>query len=182
MSKKLYEYQLNKVNPFLEDTVSHVEKGDKMIFFGDKKGDMMIGQDGTVKGHNIFAKRTEVDRAQFTKIFTSHLSSWFQMSKTGLRIFAFIANNLKPNSDFFIFSYEDCMEYTGYKTKKSIADGIKELIENNFIARGANSYMYYINPTIFFNGNRISFLEQYEIKEAIEAKKEEQLKIEIKND
>jgi hypothetical protein len=56
------------------------------------------------------------------------------------------------------------MNHTGYKSKKTIFTGLSELLENKFIARGNHPYKYFINPTIFFNGDRITFLKQYEIE------------------
>lgn len=176
--KKLYEYKLNKVNPFLDETIQHVEKGEKTIFMGSKKSEMLINATtGEVEGSSLFAKRIKVDKAQFAKIYVNNLASWFDLSKTGIRIFAYIVNTLKPNRDSFMMSYDDCMEYTGYKSKKSISDGVKELIDNSFIARGENQYIFFINPTVFFNGNRVSFLRQYEIVEENILKEEERKKL-----
>jgi hypothetical protein len=44
-------------------------------------------------------------------------------------------------------------------------------MENKFIARGPNPYKYYINPTIFFNGDRLTFIEQYELEKTTEQKR-----------
>jgi hypothetical protein len=46
-------------------------------------------------------------------------------------------------------------------------------VDNHFIARGPNPFVYYINPTIFFNGDRLTFVEQYEL----EKKEENSLEI-----
>jgi hypothetical protein len=64
------------------------------------------------------------------------------------------------------------MEYTGYNAKKTILNALSELLENKFIARGSNPYHYFINPTIFFNGDRLIFLEQYEVAGKEKIKKE----------
>lgn len=164
MTKLLYEYGYNKVNPFLEDTLQHIEKGEKLVLVGTSN-EMLIDKDtGEVKSHTVFAKRHKIDKAEFAKLYTSNLAAFFDLSRAGIKVFAYVVKVLKPNKDFFIFSYEDCSEYTGYKSKKSITDGIKELIENKFIARGQNPYVYFINPTIFFNGNRITFLHSFDVK------------------
>lgn len=171
MSKKLYQYSLNKVNPFLDETLHHVEKGKKLILLGTTKDVFIDGESGETVASSVFAKKIEIDKAQFAKIYVNSLASWFELSKTGIRVFAYIVSTLKPDSDTFILDYESCKEYTGYKSKSSIACGIKELIENKFIARGQNQYIYFINPTIFFNGNRITFLQQYVLKNENEKQK-----------
>jgi len=167
---KLYEYKLNTVNPFLSDTVNHIERGEKVIMMGNKDADMMINKDGDIQAHSLFAKKIKIDKAQFAKIYLGSLAAWFELSKTGIRMFTYIVQTIKPNQDSFMLHYAKCMEQTGYKSKKSISNGLKELIENKFIARGENQYIYFINPTIFFNGDRITFLEQYEIKKELQSK------------
>ena len=169
---KLYEYKLNTENPFLNETAYHIERGEKVILMGNKDKDLMIDKEtGDVQAHSVFAKRVKIDKAQFAKIYLGSLAAWFDLSKTGIRMFTYIVQMLKPNSDTFMLNYKKCMEQTGYKSKKSITSGLKELIENKFIARGENQYIYFINPTIFFNGDRITFLERYEIKKEKEQKK-----------
>ena len=163
--KKLDEYKFNTTNPFLEETAYHVEKGEKVILMGNRDNDLMVDKEGNVKAHSVFAKRVKIDKAQFAKIYIGSLQSWFDLSKPSIRIFTYIIENLKPNKDYFMFDYEECMEHTKYKSKQSIVTGMRELMENKFIARGKKRYLYYINPTIFFNGDRFTFLKQYELKE-----------------
>ena len=57
------------------------------------------------------------------------------------------------------------MKYTNYKSKNSILSGLSELLENRFIARGSNPYKYYLNPTIFFNGDRLTLVKHFEVDE-----------------
>ena len=50
---------------------------------------------------------------------------------------------------------EDILQYTGYKTRANIYNGIINLLENGMLFRKTGSGSYYININIFFNGNRI---------------------------
>jgi len=162
--KKVTKYEMNKVNPFLPETVTHVEKGEKIILMSSKNPDMIVNAEGEVKGHAIFAKRQKIDRAQFAKFYISSLTAFYDLEKSGIKVLSYILKILKPNADSFDFDFEDCMNHTGYKSKKTIFTGLSELLENKFIARGNHPYKYYINPTIFFNGDRITFLKQYEVE------------------
>lgn len=155
----------------MSDTVQHVEKGEKTLLFGQKNPDLIIDSDSQVKGHSLFARKVQVDKAKFMKVFMTGLSNWFDLSKAGIKVFAYIANQVEPNRDTFIFDIEDCRSFTGYKADKMIYGGLAELAENRFIARGSAFNIYYINPTIFFNGDRLTFIEQYEV--ATETKKVE---------
>ncbi len=162
--KKIGDYSLNKANPFLDDTVQHIEKGEKTLLFGQKNPDLIVDNDGSVKGHSLFARKVTVDKAKFMKVFMTGLSNWFDLSKAGIKVFAYVANQIEPNRDTFMFSLERCKGFTGYKSDKMIFSGLAELAENKFIARGENPFIYYINPTVFFNGDRLTFVEQYELE------------------
>ena len=162
---KVSKYQMNKKNPFIDETIHHVDKGEKVILMGTKSNDLLIDKEtGEIKAHSVFAKRIKVDKAQFRKVYVNSLAAWFELSKTGLKVLGYIMSVLKPNYDSFDFDFEDCMEYTKYKSKNSVISGLSELLENRFIARGANPYKYFVNPTIFFNGDRLTFLRHYELK------------------
>lgn len=163
--KKLSDHPFNKVNPFLQETLHHIEKGERKLFFSDSKADLLIDHHGAVKGHSLFARKQEVDKAQFTKIFKTSLSNWFDLSKAAMRVFAYIAETLVKNQDSFEFDLEKCKLFTKYSATNSILSGLAELIDNQFIARGNHPYKYFINSAVFFNGNRLTLVEQYELVE-----------------
>ncbi|MDZ5447978.1 hypothetical protein U2F26_35735, partial [Micromonospora sp. 4G57] len=116
--KKIGDYSLNKANPFLDDTVQHIEKGEKTLLFGQKNPDLIVDNDGSVKGHSLFARKVTVDKAKFMKVFMTGLSNWFDLSKAGIKVFAYVANQIEPNRDTFMFSLERCKNFTGYKSDK----------------------------------------------------------------
>jgi hypothetical protein len=165
---KLTGYESNRVSPFLDDTLQHIEKGEKTLLFGQKNPDLIIDSNSQVKGHSLFARKVTVDKAKFMKVFMTGLTNWFDLSKAGIKVFAYVANQVQPNRDTFIFDLDDCKEFTGYSAKNSILSGLAELVENKFIARGPAFNIYYINPTVFFNGDRLTFVEQYELEKTTE--------------
>jgi hypothetical protein len=95
----------------------------------------------------------------------------YDMSKAGIKVFTYILSILKPNKDSFDFDYEDCMNFTNYSSKKTVLTGLTELLENQFIARGGNPYKYFINPTMFFNGDRVAFMKEYMVSDSPEGDK-----------
>ena len=63
--------------------------------------------------------------------------------------------------DYVLFDYNDCMKFCGYKTNGSVYDGLFNLIKTGIIAKSKKSYVLFINPTVVFNGNRITFINTY---------------------
>lgn len=160
---KLTQYSTNDENPFLDDTIQHIEKGDRVMIYSGKSPDVIVNSDGEVTGSVVMARRIKVDKAQFTKVYRTGLANWYDLSKSAIRVFAYVVEVLKPNRDSIDFDLDKCKKFTGYTSKNTITNALSELIGNKFLARGSNPYKYYINPTIFFNGSRITFIEQIDL-------------------
>lgn len=162
---KVTSHEVNKQNPFIDDLLE-VKVSDRKRIIAGKNPNYVINSDtGEITGTQVFAVSEKVDKEKFTKIYKQGLVGMFGLSKAGIKVFSFIASIVKPNKDEVIFDAEECKEFTGYKTHQPIMTGLSELISNNFIARSERHYKYYINPTMFFNGNRVAFIKMYHIEE-----------------
>lgn len=162
---KLREFERHKENPFVEEAVDNikVKKRTQMITPTTKNAvHYMVNSDtGEVDGYSAFLKVVEVDEERFAKLFLAELGALWDLSKPAIRVFTYITGILKPHSDKFIFTFDECMEYTGYKSHNSITKGLAELIEQGIIARTTRHFEYFINPMIVFNGSRVTFAKTY---------------------
>ncbi|RZK31742.1 MAG: hypothetical protein EOO61_17670 [Hymenobacter sp.] len=86
-------------------------------------------------------------------------------------------HKMRPKSDKIEFLPDECLEHTKYKSVKQIYDGLASLLECKIIARGYNEYTYFINPLVFFNGDRVSFVRTYVKKKKGKAGDPQQLPI-----
>lgn len=164
--KNLTSYEKNRENPFVKQAVEQVQNNivKKYRTAGNTSQKAIlkaIDSENNVIGHTQFVKQIEVDEEKFTKIYLSQFSSFFDLKPQAIKVFGYIMNNLFKDKDYFYFDREECAEYTGYKSEKSIYIGLANLIENEIIARGKNDTTYYINPMVFFNGDRITFAKTY---------------------
>lgn len=161
------KFKRNDENPFLKLAVEQVNNNlVKKFKTASNTGESAILQaidekTGEVLGHTSFIRQIEVDEDKFAKIYLSQFSAFFELKSTGLRVFGYIINNLMPNKDYFFFDMEECINYTGYKSNKSPYIGLAELLSKGLIARSKSEVKYYINPMLFFNGNRITFAKTY---------------------
>lgn len=163
---KLRDYPMNTENPFKEGVINVVNeaKGIRKIFATGKNADAILdGETGELKGHAVFAKRYEIDKTKFAKLYISEMSSFMDLTKTGLRVLFYVLAKMPQDRDFILFDIEEAMKITGYKTEKSVFTGIGELLECRFLARSNKTYLYYINPQIAFNGNRMTLVRDYTI-------------------
>lgn len=166
-STGLTEFQLNKENPFLKQAVEQVQnsivKKYKTATKTDQKAILQAydPNSGEVLGHTQFIRQIEVDEDQFAKLYLSNFSAFFDLKPQAIKVFGYILNQLIPNKDEFIFLTDECLEYTQYKSSTSVRIGLTSLLENEIIARGRADNLYFINPMVAFNGNRITFAKTY---------------------
>jgi intergrase/recombinase len=163
---QLSEYQLNKENPFLKQAVEQVQKNVVKKYktasrTGEKAILRAVDDNGEILGHTQFIRQIEVDEEQFAKFYLSNFSAFFDLKPQAIKVFGYILTQLIPNKDEFIFILDECLEYTGYKAKSSVFIGLGSLVANEIIARGRAENLYFINPMVAFNGNRITFAKTY---------------------
>lgn len=159
-------YEKHNKNPFVEKAIQevqgHIVKKYKHATGTDRKAILQaVSDNGEVLGHTSFVRQIEVDEEKFTKLYLSQFSAFFDLGKQGLKVFGYIMNELKPNKDEFHFRLDKCQQYTNYKTKMSIYQGLAQLLECEIIARADYDGYYFINPLVIFNGNRITYTRTY---------------------
>jgi hypothetical protein len=55
--------------------------------------------------------------------------------------------------------------FCGWSTTTQVYLGLGELIKNKIIAPSVNSNLWFINPNVIFNGDRIAFIKEYKLKQ-----------------
>lgn len=166
-STKVTDFPTNTENPFLKQVVEevqgHIIKRSQMSTGSTKKAILQAvdPETGESVGYTSFVRQIEVDDDKFTKVYASNLQAFFNLSKTGVRVLAYVFTCMHISRDTILFDIDEAMKYTGYKAHRSVYDGLAELLKAEIIARGKKDNIYYINPMIIFNGNRINFIRQY---------------------
>ncbi|WP_373747986.1 replication/maintenance protein RepL, partial [Kaistella sp.] len=182
----LTNFEFNKENPFLKQALEVINQNvAKKYKTATKTSEKAILQafdpnTGDMLGHTQFIRQIEVDEEQFAKLYLSRFSAFFDLKPQAIKVFGYILNQLIPNKDEFVFILEDCLEYTEYKSENSVRIGLTNLLENQMIARGKTEFLYFINPMVVFNGNRITFAESYvKRKKKPEVENPDQLKLDF---
>jgi hypothetical protein len=172
---KLSVYEKHRKNPFVEKALDEinnniVRKYRNSSGYGKKAVLQAVDSNtGEILGHTTFIRQIEVDEDKFAKIYLSNFSAFHELGKQAIKVFGYILERLEPNKDMFMFFLDECMEHTKYATKKPIYRGLAELVESEIIARGPADTIYFINPMIVFNGNRITFAKTYVKKPKVKA-------------
>lgn len=154
-----------EVNPFIDKCT--IKTRSKRLTVA--RGGMIVDHNtGEIEGMTEIAQVVSVDEGQFIKLFTKDLAIWFDLSKSGLRVFGALLATIQEeaimrDSVFFDYNHPKVSEFK--ITKNTFYRGIEELIEKMFIARGRTSGWYFTNPAMFFNGNRARFIKEYRLEQ-----------------
>jgi Firmicute plasmid replication protein (RepL) len=168
---KLKEAKEYNENPFLKGlNVPIVPKSN--MFISKDKNIVNIKTGELDEDVLLTGKRKYVDGEQFIKIFVKEIEAIFDLSKASQKLFAHMLSKIRYD-DLLILSIEECLEKTGYKSKGPIFKSLAELIQKEFIAKTKNQFVYWINPKLFYKGDRLVIMREYN--------KTREIKIENKN-
>ena len=163
--KPLKNYAKHEENPYIPDVIENMQVRRKRHTMSPTNKDVMHyvvnRETGEVDGYSAFIRETEVDEMQFVKVFTRELRALWDLSKVASRVLAYVMGCMRMGEGSIYFDTRKCMEYTGYKSERSIINGVSELIEHRVLARSTSINIYFINPSIIFNGNRVVFVKSY---------------------
>ncbi len=164
---KVSQFQKNDENPFLNQALEVIDKNIvkkyKNSSSTDQKATLLAYDPNTseVLGYTRFVRQIEVDEDQFAKLYLSNFAAFFDLSQASIRVFGYILTCLKPKQDMIVFFMDKCKEYTKYETTKPIYKGLAELLHAEIIARGPADNLWFINPMVVFNGDRVTFAKTY---------------------
>lgn len=148
-------FALNKEAFRVGQKLQYIGNGDKFIAIIDKKTGELQTQ-GAVIGF-----RKNVDQQEFVKIYTGGMAAVFNLSSAGKRIFAIIYKQIRTQkeTDRVILRYKSSYGMS----KPTWYKGLKECLQNKLIAQSDVAGVYFINITYFFNGSRLTLLQEYNI-------------------
>lgn len=109
-----------------------------------------------------------VDNEQFVKVFTANLRTFFNLKPTTYRLVQVLLYQLgkTPQRDTVYLNIAVAERYFQETEQRGVSrsayhDAMRELIEKSFIAESVDPNLYWINPALFFNGDRVRFVKEY---------------------
>lgn len=155
MGKGLTDHPTYSKNPYMSSLV--VPSRNKTIAVSNHQLSLFDAKTGELheEGIGFMGLRKRVDTEEFVKIYKGQIQSLFELSARAIKVFGYFMDASRISSDMVIFEFDDCMNYTGYKSKNTITLALSELLDKEFIARTSSYFKYYINPAKFFNGDRL---------------------------
>lgn len=134
--------------------------------------DLVDSETGEVVGQSIIHTIEERDDEHFVKVFADGVRAAFDLTRTGARVFQAVLGEYqatdmrKGYADSLTLHFFDQGlngESIGM-SDRTFHNGLKELIAKGFLSAKAPN-QFWINPALFFKGNRVAFLKEYRRRE-----------------
>jgi len=149
-------------NPFWE--AKEIPIGSKMV---KVSGGQHVSDDGESIAHSGIHVVRQVDEAEFVKLYTSNVKAIFDLKPTSLKVLQYLMVELQktPGADALYLAWVGADEYFSEEnlkvSRRSFHRALAEMIEKGFIAESTKPNMFWFNPHLFFNGNRMAFIQEY---------------------
>lgn len=155
-------------NPLAEGTV--IKTKEKRICAG-MRSNLIDPDTGEIQAVSSIQRTKALDDAEFVKVFADGVRAMYDLKAAGTRVFKAILavyENTKMEG-----GYADTLYLPWFNggidgedvgmSKRTFNRGLAELIEEGFLApRSPDSY--WVNPALFFKGDRVAFIKEYRRK------------------
>ena len=101
-----------------------------------------------------------VDKQRFVKVYVDQMQLMFELPKYAATLFYYIVQNIEKSTDEIYIFPKDVIAACGWKNTVQLDKALIILCRRGFLAKSYRTYWWYINPTIFFNGDRVTFIRQ----------------------
>ena len=130
--------------------------------------DLVNAGTGEIHGVATIHEIVEKDDAEFVKIFADGVKAAFALSRTAARVFQLVLSQYQ--NEPMVGGYADSVYLAWFDGGLSGVDvgmqdrtfqtGLRELLSKNFLAPRAPN-VFWVNPSLFFKGNRVLFVREY---------------------
>lgn len=138
----------------------------KRVAIGGDHLSVMNMETGELNGTAEITQRFEIDSEKFIKVFQLQIAAFFGLTSAGTKVLTAIwaETSREPGKDLVYMSEAAARRHAeslGAKMgKATYFRGRSNLIEMGFIAPSTDQNRYWINPAIFFNGDRVKFITE----------------------
>tara|TARA_R110002020_G_scaffold113252_6_gene260595 strand:+ start:8108 stop:8716 length:609 start_codon:yes stop_codon:yes gene_type:complete len=151
-------------NPFMKSVIIEMDSNTQVLAAGDNSGQRINKNDAVIWKNKVIK-----DKRKFIKLYHNGLKDFFGLNRCEMDLLKFIMHRIRKDQDKVAFTYKILKEESDFSGDSSIARTLLGLITKGIIARAETDGIYYINPNIFFNGDRVAFVKSY-IMENVKSK------------
>lgn len=158
-------------NPLLEPTEIEVRR--RRVKTGESRS--LVNPDtGELTHVSAVYTIEDKDDEEFVKVFSDGVKAAFGLSKTASRVFQVVLEHYQNTP--MSAGYAEAVYIAWFDgglsgqnigmTDRTFHTGLKELLAKGFLAPKAPN-LFWVNPSLFFKGNRVTFIKEYRRKTKI---------------
>ena len=161
-----------QLNPFFEPVTVEVKAHSKRRYVRTGSGQELVDPaTGEVKAVAMIHTVEEKDDEGFVKVFAEGVKAAFGLGRTAARVFQAVlaayeqekmTGGFADSVNLFWFDTGINGEAIGM-SEYTFHRGLKELIEKGFL-RPKMPNQFWVNPALFFKGDRVAFIKEYRRK------------------
>lgn len=151
--KKRYD-----INPLVNPR--EIEFKERTVKVGSAR-ELIDSETGQVTNVNAIYQRKLVDSERFAKVYLDGVSKTFGLTKTAQRVFSVILKICEKDTDSIWLNFMVVSKYDEDFPERTFYRGLQELLKHNFLAYSDIPNKFWINPHLFFNGDRVKFITEY---------------------
>lgn len=161
-------------NPFIGSNAEYKRSKKRTVIKGGKM--VVDSVTGEVEDTAELVTTHEVDAEQFVKLYTKELKLLFSLTASSMRLLQVVLQQVQTavGKDTILLNMAIMERYfTSVEVKPmsrpTFYRCVNEMIDKGFIAPASDSRdLFFINPNLFFNGNRVRFVKEYHINRQAE--------------
>lgn len=180
--KKVYTFNRRDVqdyreNPWSSELAHTIKRGTKITGFAAQRHSLVNQQTGEeMSDMAVVGSQKVVDKEEFVKFFGAGIIEVFELTKPGKDLFKTVLHaylDAKHQPDQIYINYKVLKEDYGYsKSRPTFTNAMGELLQKGFLAPVKYmENMYWVNPHLFYKGDRIRVVNEY-VKRGTKAHKE----------
>lgn len=159
------------VNPLVESQEIEIPSKKRMVKSGFRQN--IIGESGEISQVAQHYTFEDKDESQFVKVFAAGIAETYSLNRTAQRVFQAVLQQYEqmPMSG----GYADAVDLFWFgdgiggraigMSEKNFQRGLKDLLARGFLApKSPNTY--WVNPAMFFRGDRVLFIKEYRRRRA----------------
>jgi hypothetical protein len=176
------------INPLVEPQQLKTKR--RLVKSG-RSEDLVNPATGEITGVAAIHQIEERDDAEFVKVFAAGVAATYELTKTAQRVFQVVLDQYQrtPMSRGFADAVELYWFGSGIEgrdvgmSESTWARGLRELLDKRFLWPKTSS-SFWVNPALFFKGDRVLFIKEYRRKvpahmEEQEAAGQQRIELEI---
>jgi hypothetical protein len=165
--------ELFEKNPYILEAALNTVDGVRRRTVQGKDGAklMVTNEDtGEIVGPAGFWQTQEVDRTQFVKLYVNGVKAFKGLSPAGTKVFELLYLEVQKstNRDRVYLSFSNLPDpFNSTISQGTYTRGMRELMDEKFVAPTSAVGWYWVNPDYMWNGDRLAMVKEYRIKRDI---------------